>query len=214
MEPLCRHPFAGGGTAVLESRLHRIALSVVDVEGLSDEDVAVGFGAGDEACLREAYVRWAPLVHTIAMRSLGVAADAEEVTQTVFVRAWQGRARYDPAAGALAGWLVGITRHVVADRWTARAREEKVRAAAASSLAARGADDGHPDAVANRVLIADELARLGQPQRRILELAFHDDLTHSQIASVLNLPLGTVKSHIRRSLDRLRTRLEVDDAAL
>lgn len=184
-------------------------------EMLDDAGVGRSFAAGDERGLEEAYARWAGIVHGLACRTFGPGPDAEDVTQQVFVSAWTGRNGFRRDAGPLPAWLVGICRHKIADTWAKRDRQRKAAEAALGE--ARSAPTSTPTfdtAVADRVLLLDELDRLGQPQRGIIELAFYEDLTHAQIAERTGIPLGTVKSHIRRTLERLRTRLEVDGAAL
>jgi RNA polymerase sigma-70 factor (ECF subfamily) len=111
---------------------------------------------------------------------------------------------------------VGVARHKIADVWARRDRQRRETEAAVSDLRSpsRPVPAGIDTEVTDRVLVLDELELLGQPQRGIIELAFFEDLTHAQIAERTGLPLGTVKSHIRRTLERLRTRLEVDGAAL
>jgi RNA polymerase sigma factor (sigma-70 family) len=174
-----------------------------------ESSFVASFQAGDESALATVYERWARLVYGMALRSLGNSADAEDVTQRVFVAAWLGRATFDPNRARLSAWLVGITKNTVADAHERRARDRRDREALIQSLDCEVTD--WPDDLAERLVVADALADLPEMPRRIMRLAFYDRLTHTQIAELLGLPLGTVKSHIRRSLDRLRTRLEVSD---
>jgi RNA polymerase sigma-70 factor (ECF subfamily) len=173
-----------------------------------ERDLADAFGSGDERVLRAVYERWSSLVYTLALRSLTDAAAAEDVTQQVFVRAWRGRHTYHPDTAPLGAWLVGITRNCVADALAERARHERVAHAVADEERTTPAEDPH-DGMAERVLVAGELDRLEEVPRTVMRLAFFEELSHREIAERLGLPLGTVKSHIRRSLARLRTRLEV-----
>jgi RNA polymerase sigma factor (sigma-70 family) len=182
-----------------------------------DQEVGRRFAAGEEQALAWAYERWAGQVHGMAVRAFGSGPDAEDVTQQVFVSAWTGRTGYRPESGPLPAWLVGICRHKIADTWARRARQRRENDAALADAQGRPGGPvtaGVDTAVADRVLLLDELELLGQPQRGIIELAFFEDLTHAQIAVRTGLPLGTVKSHIRRTLERLRARLEADGGAL
>ncbi len=180
----------------------------------TDAAVGVAFADGHEWALEEAYRRWGALIHTVALRATGSAHDADDVAQSVFVSAWRGRHRYSPDRAALPAWLLGITKRRIADHWDARSREQRRIEAAGHASESVPQSEESVEQVADRVLIADELSRLDQPQRQIMELAFFDDLTHHQISERLAMPLGTVKGHIRRSLIRLRSRLEVDGVAV
>jgi RNA polymerase sigma-70 factor, ECF subfamily len=178
----------------------------------ADEDVAAAFSGGQPDALALVYERFGPLIYSIALRSLGARSDAEDVTQQVFVSAWRSRASFDRGRGTLGGWLVTITRNKVTDVLRARQRDSRVLLQVAGGAAVTAAE-APSDQVVDRIVLADELAQLPESQRLVMMLAFYSDLTHEQIVHVLGLPLGTVKSHIRRGLQRLRSRLEADGVA-
>jgi len=182
-------------------------------ESLTDEELATELVAGDEDCLAAVYHRWSPLVHSLARRSLGDAEEAEDVTQEVFLGVWRGRRGFRPERGTIGGWIVGITRRGIADALSARTRRLRLVAAAGSSLALAEPAARKPEMPLDRVLVLHELARLPAPQQRVLRLTYYEDLTQTQIARRTGWPLGTVKSHARRGLHQLRSRLQDDEQA-
>ncbi|GAA1547068.1 sigma-70 family RNA polymerase sigma factor [Streptomyces albidochromogenes] len=183
---------------------------------LYEDELARGLRAADEAAFAAVYRRWGALVHTMATRSLGDAHEAEDVTQQVFIGAWRGRDGYRPERGPLGAWLVGITRRKIIDALAARTRRLTLIASAAHDADARRYDEGASDDVLDRVLLVDALSRLPRHQRVVLCMAFYEDLSQAQIAERTGMPLGTVKSHARRGLNRLRQAMEqglVDETA-
>lgn len=178
----------------------------------SEAEWEARFVAGDERALEHIYRRWSPVVFTLAVRSLGDRTDAEDTTQKTFVSAWMSRTSFDPTRARLSTWLVAIAKRRIADMHEARTRiralhEQLERVTRPDDLVTAEIDLG------DTLLIAHEVARLEPDARRVMKLAFFDDLTHQEISTRLDMPLGTVKSHIRRSLERMRARLEVTHAA-
>ncbi len=168
--------------------------------------VVAEFVAGGEDALAEIYKRYSALVYSVALRSLGDVTEAEDVTQKVFVAAWTGRHTYKPERARVATWLMGIARNKIVDTHARRARERRIQTEVAANAEPATSE---PMDVAERLLVADELSRLDAVPQQVLRLAFYEDLTHAQIAERLQLPPGTVKSHIRRSLIKIRRRMEV-----
>lgn len=156
---------------------------------------------GDPAALAELYDAHASLAYGIALRIVREPGDAEDVVQEAFLQAWRQAHRYDPARGSPQAWLSAIVRTRALDRLRRRAARRPP--AEAAPAAPRDASD--PDAV---LAVRTALQALSADQRRALELAYYEDLSQSEIAARLGVPLGTVKTRIRAAMIRLREALE------
>ncbi len=193
-------------SVVDEARLEpQVVGEYIDWRAATETELSIGFARGDEACLQEVFRRLAPLIYTIAYRTLDSSSDGEEITQEVFVSAWRARDNYQAEKGSLSGWLIGITRHRIADRQRARGRDLRLVQAVSNTT-----DQVQPETLStlvDRIVLTEEIGRLPHPRGTILQLAFWEGRSYPQIAEQLDLPLGTVKSHARRALRHLRTQL-------
>ncbi len=171
----------------------------------ADLDGAFRDGAHD--VLRRAYDRHGPLIYTFCRRAVG-AELANDVTQEVFITAWRQRHRFDPERGVLAGWLVGIARNKVLE---ALRRRQLHLIDDAGSAAPDVVSPDSVGALADRLVLADALGQLPLRAQRLIEMSFREELTHAEIADRTGLPLGTVKSDIRRGLARLQRLVDRSD---
>ena len=168
------------------------------------EGVEKAFARGDEGALKDTYRQFGGLVYTFCRRTLDEAR-AKDVTQEVFISAWKGHESYDPAKGNLAGWLIAIARNRIVDNVRGEQRHSGRRA---DNDPAEVAVEAQVDRIADRMMIAEALRALPERARRVIKMHYFDDLTHRQISERTSLPLGTVKSDIRRGLSQIRHHLE------
>ena len=168
--------------------------------------VIEAFRAGDEEALSAIYRRWSSLIYSVALRSLGNVADAEDVTQRVFAHAWTSREALDRTRAGLPAWLIESTRRELVDARTVRSQQTRDRTP--GSTLTRECEEIEPSDLADQLVVADELAHLADVPQQVIRLA-SEGLTATQIAERLQLPADQVRSHLSSSLLELRERLAV-----
>lgn len=161
----------------------------------------------DQAALGQLYDRYARVMYSLAFKILGAAEEAEEVVLDVFAQVWREAHRYDVSRGRVDGWLFLITRSRALDRLRQRQRQSKVIEAAAAQIpTVQGSPLPEEDLLIaeRRERVAQAMAQLPPEQRQVLELAYFQGLSQSEIAQHTGLKLGTIKTRIRLGLTKLR----------
>jgi RNA polymerase sigma-70 factor (ECF subfamily) len=156
---------------------------------------------GDETAMADLYDRYSGIVYGVALRVLGNASTAEDVVQEVFLQLWRNPQAFDADRGKLAPWLAVIARNRAIDLLRKRPMEDDIDELPISTGV------NLEDEASQRLAISkvrDVLGQLPADQRRLLEMAFFEGLTHTEIASKTGEPLGTVKTRIRSGLLALR----------
>lgn len=174
----------------------------------SDEELISRIAGRDEVAFAEIYDRFAPRLLGLAGAVLKDRVEAEDVLQESFLFLWNKAGQFEPSRGCAFTWMALIVRHRAIDRLRSLARKNPERLESARFDGATPATPLPPDLVASEhdrhIKAKSLLNSLPEEQRKMLGLAFLQGLTHSEISSRLNLPLGSVKTAIRRGLQRLR----------
>ncbi len=179
----------------------------------SDVDLIGRLAYGDDTALAEIYRRYGRPGYSLARRICADDGLAEDVVQEVFLAVWRDPSRFDPNRGAFATWLLTLIHHKAVDavRRESAVRRRTVPAAEAgeewSPVPAPGADQAAMARVAAGQ-VRDALYQLPDEQRQALALAYYGGHTQREVAALIGVPLGTVKSRMFAGVQRLRSLLE------
>ena len=181
-------------------------------EELTDEDLLQRAGRGDSRAFDALYDRLAPRLFGLLRQMLHDEKEAEDILQDGFVQLWDRASSFDPNRSKAMTWASMIFRNKAIDRMRALGRRVRLMDAAAIESATldsaqMGADE-EVEGSERAAIVRAALSELPAEQRRLVELAFLKGLTHHVISDSLDIPLGTVKTNIRRGLLRLRDLLK------
>jgi len=177
----------------------------------ADRQLARRLVAKDGAALAELYDRLGGIVYSLALRIVRVPGDAEEVTQEVFLYAWEKASLFEANRGSLTTWLSTLARSRSIDRIRREKSQERRKDAVSRDVEVAFAQAGPDEYVAlgeRGSLIRKALSDLPADQRQVIEIAYFEGLSQSEIAARLNTPLGTVKTRIRQGMIRLKSAID------
>ena len=172
----------------------------------------------DQQALLTLYQQYGNLVYSLSLRVLRQPVMAEEITQDIFLKLWRQPDRWNPSLGQFSSWLLTITRNAAIDRLRREGRQATLASWEQSDEVDHRLSDadsfvaGQANWVNGQVL-RRLLQSLPSEQRQLIELAFYDGYTHSELAELLQLPLGTVKTRLRMGMQKLRTLWEESERA-
>jgi RNA polymerase sigma-70 factor (ECF subfamily) len=174
-------------------------------------DLLALIAKGDRQAFDQLYDQSSSPLYTLCLRVLGDQDEAAELLQEVYTEVWCKIARYDPQRGSPIAWLVTLTRSRAIDRLRSRVSKghgvtDSIDDTQAAELQDRAQTpfEQHADAEL-RALVSKALSDLPEAQRRALELAYYEGLSHSEIAERLGEPLGTIKTRIKLGMTKLKT---------
>ncbi len=176
----------------------------------ADEELMQLVQAGDPRAFELVYERHGGPAFSLAYRMVGNRGIAEDITQEAFLAIWRSRARYQRERGSVRTWVLGIVHHRTIDALRRNLVHERRRASAEGIEEREEAEERTEVEVVRRdeaATVRSALDALPGEQCRVIELAYFGGFTHTQIASMLEMPVGTVKGRMRLGLDKLRRTL-------